>query len=46
MAGMYKNCKKLITGYGTLNHGYTVGCYQEMYYGCTAFKTPDNFNGG
>jgi hypothetical protein len=27
MAGMYKNCRKLRTGYGTLDHGYTVGCY-------------------
>ena len=27
MVGMYKNCKKLTAGYGTLDHGYTVGCY-------------------
>lgn len=44
MKEMYKGCILLTTPYTTLDHGYTIGCYESMYNGCTTLATTSTFD--
>ena len=44
MKEMYKGCILLTTPYTKLDHGYTIGCYESMYNGCTTLATTSTFD--
>jgi hypothetical protein len=39
MMGMYKNCTSLTVTYISLDHGFTISCYESMFEGCTSLTT-------
>lgn len=44
MMGMYKNCALLTVTYISLDHGFTISCYESMFEGCTSLTTACPFS--